>query len=798
MINNRSVRETFRILHLEDSPEDAELISAQLKNGKSDFELCLTADRVSFIEKLNIFNPDIILSDFNIPGFDGYDALHIAMERAPEIPFIFVTGAVGEEMAISALKLGAVDFILKKNTSRLLPAIERALEEKKRELERKKFYRALLRSEERYRTLMENLPVSVFRITCEEPVKIVNANISAAVMHGYETVAQLLQSHPDNLYRNPNDRKELFSDIISEKKIKNRLVKFRKHSGESFWGSLSAICHYDEHSRPNWIDFTVEDVSDRISTEKKLGEYINFFETLIDTISSPVFYKDISGRFLGCNRVFSDMIIGLPRVEIIGKTLFDLEDVIPRIDAEKYSERDNELFLNPGLQEYNTRVKCKDGKYRHFQISKTTYSNTDGKPAGFVAIMTDISSMVDQENVLKKINKEFEVLLASLPSIVIGVSTKDRITHWNKFAESVFNIKKEHITGMRFYESNIRWDWEVIYESIGECVLNDKSIRIDDLKFVNSEEKTRILGLTINALKSADDILEGFMILGKDVTEQKIVERQLLQTSKLEAIGQLSAGVAHEINTPLQYVGDNLKFINKSFAGITGILDLYEKGFPPSDNKGSSNGSSEKIAEVRKNVRLPFLLEEIPKALEQALEGVSRVSKIVQSMKAFSHPGSGVKIPTNINRAIENTATISRNEWKYDSELILELDKDLPEVPCLESEFNQVMLNLIVNSADAVHAARESGKIENGIIKIRTSKDDMYLVISVEDNGTGIPPDIRDKIFDPFFTTKDVGKGTGQGLPISHSIIVEKHDGILYFETEQDKGTTFIIKLPLE
>lgn len=406
---------------------------------------------------------------------------------------------------------------------------------------------------------------------------------------------------------------------------------------------------------------------------------------------------------------------------------------------------------------------------------------------------------VEKERELRRINEELDLLVNSLPSIIIGVSVKDRITHFNPFAENIFGIKKSDIIGKPFYESGIKWDWDMIYESISRCILNEKIIRIDDLRFENPCGKSGILGLTVNPLKRGGAVPEGFIIIGKDLTEQRILEAQLLQSNKLEAIGQLAAGVAHEINSPLQYVGDNLKFLNKTLVGVLNLLDIYQRGFEAAGDRDLFEKISAQAEEQKKMINLPFLIEQVPKALEQTLEGVSRISTIVQSMKAFSHPGSGEKILTDINRALENTVAVSRNEWKYDSDLIMNLDPGIPHVPCFESELNQVILNLIVNAADAIKDSRKRKLLDSkGTITISTGLDNDYVFIKIEDNGGGIPEEIRGRIFDPFFTTKEIGKGTGQGLNISHAIIVEKHRGLIYFETETGKGTSFIVKLPLQ
>jgi len=405
----------------------------------------------------------------------------------------------------------------------------------------------------------------------------------------------------------------------------------------------------------------------------------------------------------------------------------------------------------------------------------------------------------DRERELKRINEELDLLINSLPSIIIGVSVKDRITHFNPFAEKIFGIDQTDIVGKPFSESGIKWDWDMVYESISRCILNEKIVHIDDLRFESPRGKTGILGITVNPLKRGGSVPEGFIVIGKDLTEQRILEAQLLQSNKLEAIGQLAAGVAHEINSPLQYVGDNLKFLNKTLIGVLNLLDIYQRGFDAVDDKSSFNTIFRQAEEQKKMINLPFIIEQVPRALEQTLEGVARISTIVQSMKAFSHPGTGEKTLTDINKAVKNTVEVSRNEWKYDCELIMKPDHTIPQVPCLESEFNQVILNLIVNAADAIRDSLKKKKQgKTGIITISTGLDNNYVYVKVEDNGEGIPESIRGRIFDPFFTTKEVGKGTGQGLPISHSIIVEKHHGLIYFETETGKGTAFIIKLPLK
>ena len=190
-------------------------------------------------------------------------------------------------------------------------------------------------------------------------------------------------------------------------------------------------------------------------------------------------------------------------------------------------------------------------------------------------------------------------------------------------------------------------------------------------------------------------------------------------------------------------------------------------------------------------------MEEVPGALSQSLEGVERVAKIVRAMKDFSHPGGDEKVAVDIHRAIENTIIVARNEWKYVADLKTDFQESLPPVPCFPDEFNQVILNLIVNAAQAIADARGNGSRGKGTITVSTRQAGGWVEIRIADTGTGIPEDIRDKIFDPFFTTREVGEGTGQGLSVAHTVVVKNHGGTISVDSEVGRGTVFLVRLPM-
>ncbi len=284
----------------------------------------------------------------------------------------------------------------------------------------------------------------------------------------------------------------------------------------------------------------------------------------------------------------------------------------------------------------------------------------------------------------------------------------------------------------------------------------------------------------------------------RDLTEERALQTKLLSAQKMESIGQLAAGVAHELNTPAQYVGDNLKFLNESFADLDILIDRFHQLHKAAESGSISIDLIREIRQKAETVDLNFLREEIPQALSQSLEGIESVSQIVRSMKEFSHQGSKEKEYIDINQMVQSAVNVSRNEWKYIADLELNLDRELPPVPCYVGEFNQALLNLLLNAAHAVGDVTTQQSNQKGKISIRTGLENQkWCFIEVSDTGCGMTKEISSRVFDPFFTTKEVGKGTGQGLAIAYSVIVEKHAGTIEVESEVDMGSTFTIRIPM-
>jgi signal transduction histidine kinase len=266
---------------------------------------------------------------------------------------------------------------------------------------------------------------------------------------------------------------------------------------------------------------------------------------------------------------------------------------------------------------------------------------------------------------------------------------------------------------------------------------------------------------------------------------------------KLMAIGELSAGIAHEINTPVQFIGSNVSFLNDSFGDLLKLIKTYRKLGEMLPNEPQCRQLLQEISEIEETADIDYLQEEVPKAFEQTLHGVKQVTELIQGLKGFAHSGTeGEKTASDINKIINNALMVSRNVYKYIAELETNLG-DLPSIKVYPGDIGQVVVNLVVNAAHSIE--EKKGKSQTlGKITIASFLEEKDLIIQISDTGKGIPEGVRERIFDPFFTTKEVGRGSGQGLAISHTIIHEKHHGEISFNSVIGEGTTFTVRIPIQ
>lgn len=385
-------------------------------------------------------------------------------------------------------------------------------------------------------------------------------------------------------------------------------------------------------------------------------------------------------------------------------------------------------------------------------------------------------------------------VLSTVQAFFVGVDHHGMVVEWTPVAEQFFRIPLADVIGRSFISLPIQWDWDKVRRALERSHMGERQIVLDAFEVTIEGKQPRFLRLTITTLVEEQD--RSITVMGEDVTDRLRMERDLASAQKLEAIGQLASGIAHEINTPIQFVGDNIDFLGTSFTEIRHMLDAQRQILMATKSEGCSKELITAYESVENSADINYLMMEIPKALEQSAEGINRVAKIVLAMKEFAHPGGEEKTSVDINKAITSTVTVARNEWRYVADITTDLDPALPQVPCLLGEFNQVILNMIVNAAHAIgEVLGDSG--QKGLITITSRRAEEWIEIEISDTGGGMSEKIQQKIFDPFFTTKSLGKGTGQGLAIARSVIVDKHCGTITVKSQVGKGTSFIIRLPL-
>jgi PAS domain S-box-containing protein len=546
------------------------------------------------------------------------------------------------------------------------------------------------------------------------------------------------------------------------------------------------------------IKATVQRREDEVmrQTHSALDNERRMLRALIDNIPDFMYVKDTESRFVVANLHLAQVVGAETPEELLGKTDFNY---FPRELAAGFYE-DEQNVIRSGQPIYNREEKGIDsaGTEIHILTTKVPLLDGEGHITGIAGAGHDITARKKMEVALREAEQNYHGIF---DKAIIGIfqSTPDGgFLSVNPSMAFTFGYDspEEMIVSItdiarQFFVSPKRGvEFMLVMDKVGGV----KNFECE----VFCKDGSKIwLTMSIRAIRQ-DGVVVRYEGMCEDITERILLREQLLQAQKLESVGQLAAGIAHEINTPTQYIGDNVRFLKDAFQDMKSLLANYERLLSAAKSNALSSEIVQEVKEAVERTDIGYLLEEIPKAIEQTLEGVNRVSTIVGAMKEFSHPSTKEKIPLDLNRAINSTITVARNEWKYVAEMEAEFDPSLPPIPCLQGEFNQVILNLLVNAAHTIADVVRKGGPAMGKIKVQTLNCPEWAEIRIQDSGTGIPEKVRARIFDPFFTTKEIGKGTGQGLAIARSVIVDKHGGTIHFETEDGKGTTFIICLPYD
>jgi PAS domain S-box-containing protein len=763
----KTMGEKLRILLLEDVPEDAALVERQLHSDGIEFSSRLVETREDFIKELQDFKPDLIIADYSLPSFTGMEAIQLVRERTPATPIIVCTGSISEEIAVECIKAGAADYVIKEHIIRLGTAVKGALE-KKAAFEEKVRAEKELREEHQYvRNLIDSSLDIIIAVDMRR--KITEFNPAAEAAFGYHR-EEVIGKHVNLIYAKPKEGLAIHKKTVMNGQNVQEIMNRRKN-GELFPALLSTSVLQDSGGEL----VGVMGVSRDITQEKQDEELLRFQADILSSVQDSVIVTDRERRIIYWN-AGATQLYGYASDEMIGQTTAIL---YPEQDHGQIGKELDRLKIGEELSGA-WKGRRKDGSAIWVATRTTLARDAAANPLGYISVSRDITRRKRAEEKLQLSDQ----ILSRIENLVIVTDERSRVIFTGPSIMRMLGYSIDEVMGDGWFD--LTWEDETERERektyIIAAIQGEVQFRTEPNERQIYDKDGKPHWILWQDAKGPGDTLVG---IGHDITEYKRLESQIIHSEKMRAVGELSAGVAHEINSPIQYITSNIQFLTNAIPKIIEAAKLSS-----SDSESNEKHSSEDIK---------YFTEEIPQALEQSSEGLARISQIISALRTFSHPGDEAMSSVNINDAVEKTIAMTQNEWKYVAQMKTELDHKLPQIQGNAGNLHQTLLNIVIN---AIHALEDSGEQQSdpdkfGQITITTKRIADDILIEIADTGPGIPPDIQSRIFDPFFTTKEIGRGTGQGLSLAHAIIVEGHGGTISFETEEGKGTTFHITLPI-
>ena len=543
----------------------------------------------------------------------------------------------------------------------------------------------------------------------------------------------------------------------------------------------------------------IKDITERKRVETALAEERQLLTAFLQTTPDQVYFKDHASRFIRASEAQARKLGAASAAELIGKTDFDYfsaEHAQQAFDDEQRVIRTAEPMI--GREE---REVFPDGRVAWAATTKLPLRDPAGTIIGTCGISQDITARRLAETMLRESEERWRTLLANSQEIVTLVSADGLLSYISPSIERWLGHDPDELIGVDARELLHPDDLAAFRATFAAAAADTRKRQFPIHHRLRHKDGTwHSLESTLVGLVD-DPAIGAVLVTARDVTDWVTLERERQRldlqrrvSQRLEAVGQLAAGVAHEINTPMQFVSDSVTFLQDAVDELLTLTNLY-RDLLHTDEPIQQEERQRRATEAEQQADLDYLCERIPSAFDRTVDGIGRVTSIVKAMKRFSHASSAEATPANLNEALETTLAVCRNEYKYVADVDLELG-DLPLVTCNVGELNQVFLNLIINAAQAIGEIADGSK-RRGTIRIVTRVDDEEVSIEVADDGPGIPPELLDRIYEPFFTTKEIGQGSGQGLAIARTTM-EHHHGSIECSSVPGSGTKFTLRIPLQ
>jgi PAS domain S-box-containing protein len=738
--------------------------------------------------------PDVVLCDYSMKEQSGLEALAVlrARPRIADVPFIMMTGNMDGQLLRRSMDLGADDFLRKPFTpSELLSSVNSRLRKRQQEQRRTE------ETKDRLMTILDATPDFVGMMTATgllEEINRAGLKILGISDGGDFSGLSLEDIRPDHL--NPTTTAEVLAEVKRSGMWQGEGM-FRGADGLNVPVAQMILAHRSPEGEVDFISTTARDIREN----RRRDESQRLLERALESVASGIIIADaVQPDFpiLYCNPAFERMT-GYSSAELLGKNCRLLQGPETSPEARNKIRRSLKRQERCHVVLKNYR---KDRTPFWNELSLTPMVAANGRLTHYIGMQHDITAAKVAEDRIRRSEELFRVITENAVDLIAIVDRHGRRIYSSPSCITILGFAPDELDETSGFGPIHPEDQPKVMKMAEDSIATGHG-RVIEYRMRHKDGRWLTFESHGAIIRSPDGEMDGILIVARDITERKkaemertIMDLQLRQAQKLESIGQLAAGIAHEINTPTQFIGDNTRFLTEAFRDLSELRERFRSLEQAAQEQGLNPQLLAQVEQTKKKIDLDYLEKEIPVALEQSLEGIERVAKIVQAMKDFSHPGTEEKSLVNINRAIESTVTVARNTWKYVADLDLQLDPSIPAIPCLPGEFNQVILNLVVNAAHAIADVVGEDSGPKGRITISTAMVGGNAEIRIHDTGGGIPDQIRDRIFDPFFTTKPVGKGTGQGLAITRTVIVDKHGGTIAFDTRLGEGTTFILTLP--